>query len=256
MIVHALHCKLTYGSNASILTDFSCNNAYMKPIGEILREVRELRDMSQEIVAAKVRKLTGENFSRAALSQIESGLTKNPKPHNLQAACDVLGIDFRGALNGKIVRLDFDIEGEVVVKALPLDNNISPAPDIKGQVPLISSVPAGDFREAIDNLHPGDYERMIDVSVPVMAHTFALRVDGDSMEPEFRHGDVIIVEPDMQAEHGDYVIAKNGGDATFKQLWKEGADWYLKPLNDRYPIKPLHDSLIIGVVREKSKRYK
>lgn len=137
-----------------------------------------------------------------------------------------------------------------------LDNNIHPAPDLRGKVPLISSVPAGDFREAIDNLHPGDCERMIDVSVPVGRHTFALRVDGDSMEPEFKHGDIVIVEPDMQAEHGDFVIAKNGGDATFKQLWKEGGDWYLKPLNDRYPIKALGDSQIIGVVREKTKRYK
>lgn len=135
-------------------------------------------------------------------------------------------------------------------------SNIAPGPEIRGKVPLISSVPAGDFREAIDNLHPGDCERLVDASVPIGRHTFALRVDGDSMEPEFRHGDVIIVEPDMQAEHNDFVIAKNGGDATFKQLWKEGGEWYLKPLNDRYPIKPLGDSSIIGVVREKSKRYK
>lgn len=137
-----------------------------------------------------------------------------------------------------------------------LDNNVSIGPDLRGQVPLISTVPAGDFKEAIDNLHPGDYERMIDVSVPVGRHTFALRVSGDSMEPEFRDGDVIVVEPDIQAEHGDFVVAKNGGDATFKQLWKDGVDWYLKPLNNRYPIKLLGDSAIIGVVREKTKRYK
>lgn len=68
--------------------------------------------------------------------------------------------------------------------------------------------------------------------------------------------DVIVVEPDIQAEHGDFVVAKNGGDATFKQLWKDGVDWYLKPLNNRYPIKLLGDSAIIGVVREKTKRYK
>lgn len=136
-----------------------------------------------------------------------------------------------------------------------LDNNVSEGPELRGKVPLISSVPAGDFKEAIDNLHPGDFERMVDVSVPVGPHTFALRVDGDSMEPEFRHGDIVIVEPDFIAGHGNFVIAKNGGNATFKQLWMEAGDWYLKPLNDRYPIKPLGDSVIIGVVREKTKRY-
>jgi len=53
------------------------------------------------------------------------------------------------------------------------------------------------------------------------------------------------------------VIAKNGDDATFKQLVKDGSDWLLKPLNDRYPIKPLESPCkIIGVVRSLERRFR
>jgi len=155
--------------------------------------------------------------------------------------------------------MDYDaINGEVVRPLLSsrLDNNLSEGPVIKGEVPLISYVQAGNWREAIDNYQPGSGERMIPVTVPVGRHTFALRVSGDSMEPEFVEGEIIVVEPDLEPLHKDYIVAKNGGDATFKQLWKEDGEWYLKPLNDRYPIKPLKDSQIIGVIREKTKLYR
>lgn len=136
------------------------------------------------------------------------------------------------------------------------DINITDGPIVKGEVPLISFVQAGAWCEAIDNYQPGGGERMIAVTVPVGRHTFALRVSGDSMEPEFVEGEIIIIEPDLEPSHKDYVIAKNGGDATFKQLIKDGADWFLRPLNERYPIKPLGECQIIGVVREKTKLYR
>ena len=132
--------------------------------------------------------------------------------------------------------------------------NVSPARDIRGSVPIISSVQAGDFREVIDHLHPGEGDR-IDVTVPVRAHTFALRVEGDSMEPEFPEGIVVVVEPEMTPLPGQFVIAKNGDAATLKQLIRDGEDYYLKPVNPRYPIKPLGNCRIIGVVREAIRRY-
>jgi SOS-response transcriptional repressor LexA len=135
--------------------------------------------------------------------------------------------------------------------------NVYPAADRKGLVPVISWVQAGDWSHAADLLQPGEGLEWVETGVSVQAHTFALRVDGDSMEPEFSSGSVIVVEPDMEAYPGDYVIAKNGdNEATFKQLVRDGADYYLKPLNPRYPIKPLAGARIIGVVREQVKRYR
>lgn len=53
------------------------------------------------------------------------------------------------------------------------------------------------------------------------------------------------------------MIALNtDNETTFKQLVKDGGDLYLKPLNSRYPIKPLGTAKIIGVVREFTKRFR
>ena len=136
--------------------------------------------------------------------------------------------------------------------------NISDGPVLRGQVPLLSNVQAGMYKQQIDNHHPGDGGmELISTSTPVNRYTFALRVQGDSMEPEFTEGMILIVEPELDPQQGDYVIAKNGHDeTTFKKLVRDGADWYLKPLNSRYPIKPLGESSIIGVVRAVEKRYR
>ena len=133
---------------------------------------------------------------------------------------------------------------------------LSPAPERTGRVPLISWVQAGEWAHAADLLQPGEGYEWIDTSVAVQAHTFALRVEGDSMEPEFAPGTILVVEPELDAYPGDYVIAKNGDEATFKQLVRDGADLYLKPLNPRYPIKPLGSARVVGVVREAVKRYR
>lgn len=126
----------------------------------------------------------------------------------------------------------------------------------RNRVPIISAVQAGDFSFAEDRFQPGYAEEYIETSVPVKSHTFALKVKGDSMEPEFTEGMILIVEPEMDFSPNDFVIVKNGDEATFKQLIKDGLDWYLKPLNPRYPIKPLGGSKIIGVVREATRRLK
>lgn len=128
--------------------------------------------------------------------------------------------------------------------------NYIPAPDVRDYVPLISMVQAGNFSEAIDSLHVGDYFEKIPTSYPKKRHTFALEVSGESMMPRFPPGMRLIVEPDMEYQSGDFVIAKNGGDATFKQIMKDGGVWYLKPLNPQFPTLPLADAHVIGVVRE------
>jgi SOS-response transcriptional repressor LexA len=148
--------------------------------------------------------------------------------------------------------------GLSVAQLMSGDPNTAAGPVIRGAVPLLTDVQAGAFKMYVDNLAEGDADQeLVPTSVPVNRHTFALRVMGDSMEPEFREGMVIIVEPDMEPQPGDYVIARNGAEeTTFKQLTKDGGDWYLKPLNPRWPIKPLGKSKIVGVVRAVEKRFR
>lgn len=137
------------------------------------------------------------------------------------------------------------------------DSNVGDGPIIAGEVPLISWVQAGEYAEVIDNLSPGEGER-IATTINVKRHTYALRVEGDSMEPEFPAGTIIIVEPDMEPRPGDFVIVRTeDNSATFKQLILDGADYYLKPLNSRYPIKPVPETAVFcGVIRTAEKRYR
>jgi len=131
---------------------------------------------------------------------------------------------------------------------------------VRAEVPLVSEVEAGNYT-AIDNFKPKGCFETIAVSVEVKRHTYALRVHGDSMVGDagdsFPAGSILVVEPEMAPHPGDYVIALNeANQSTFKQLVSDGGELYLKPLNTRYPIKPLGKAKIIGVVREFTKRFR
>jgi len=143
----------------------------------------------------------------------------------------------------------------------PEPPNVGPASPDRIQpkmVPLISWVQAGDWREVDDPYPPGYAEQWVQTFETDHPNAFALTVVGDSMQPEFTKGDIIIVDPGLEPASGDYVIAKNGEDATFKQLIRDGASVLLKPANDRYPIKDVTGQpvKIVGVVVGKQKQYR
>jgi DNA polymerase V len=86
--------------------------------------------------------------------------------------------------------------------------------------------------------------------------SFALRVLGDDMAPEFNEGDIIIVEPDGSLKDGCFVLAMHAGEWTFRQLARRGAGWFLHALNPSrtdLPDLPLLDlGAVHGVVIQKA----
>lgn len=91
----------------------------------------------------------------------------------------------------------------------------------------------------------------------VDAEPFALRVTDDSMEPEFKTGCIIIVDPTGVVENGAYVIAEHGDGHIFRQLKKGSEGYHLVPLNERYPTIELPSgpsgvSAIKGVVVQRA----
>jgi len=151
---------------------------------------------------------------------------------------------------------------DVVVRAANTDkekSNVEP-PHETGHiryVPIISWVQAGDWEDSNCQTNPGYAEEWLATTETKNHNSFALRVKGDSMEPEFNDGDVIVVDPGKIPENGSYIVAKNGVDATFKQYVMDGSSVFLKPLNSRYPIKDMTgiEFRIVGVVVEKRKKY-
>ena len=140
-----------------------------------------------------------------------------------------------------------------------LVSNVEPALLKKSRsIPVISWVRAGEWTETCDTIRPEDAEDWIQSDVPGEC-VFALRVKGDSMEDQFSDGDIIIVNPHIQPEIGDYVIVKNHKEeATFKQLKKYGDRYILRPLNQRYPEMEVKEGefRIIGVVVEKRRKFR
>lgn len=129
--------------------------------------------------------------------------------------------------------------------------NVELGPSIKGKVPLISYVQAGAFCEAVDSFSPGDAEEWLECPFPHGDSAFCLRVIGDSMQPEYREGEVILVEPSVRAEHGDDVVVRApSGSATFKRLQITPDGTYLRAVNPDYRerIDVPDESVICGVV--------
>lgn len=86
------------------------------------------------------------------------------------------------------------------------------------------------------------------------AESFALMVLGDSMEPEFVEGDIIVIEPEGLAQDGSYVMAWLADEWIFRQLVGKEGDWKLQALNPNYPTASIPDlSVIKGVIIQKSK---
>ncbi|HEN3601320.1 TPA: helix-turn-helix domain-containing protein [Yersinia enterocolitica] len=111
------------------------------------------------------------------------------------------------------------------------------------KIPLISYVQAGALAHSLPiDSYDGDFEYVL-TDMDWSENTFALRIEGDSMEPEFKSGDVIVVDPEIPPAPGEFVVAMNGGEAaTFKKYRPIGYDHHrneiyeLVPLNSDYPV--------------------
>jgi SOS-response transcriptional repressor LexA len=141
-------------------------------------------------------------------------------------------------------------------------SNIIPASFGTRQIPIISYVQAGIWTSASDasNLE-GNIDYIL-TDIGLSPRSFALKIKGKSMEPEFTEGDLIIVDPDIGPLPGDYVVAKNGEhEATFKKYRARGRDaggneiFSLVPLNQDFPTKHSDQEpiSIIGVMVEHRK---
>ncbi len=63
---------------------------------------------------------------------------------------------------------------------------------------------------------------------------FALQVTDNSMEPEFKKGCIIIIDPSGVVESGCYVLAQVENGYIFRQLVIENNQHYLQPLHEDY----------------------
>ncbi len=102
---------------------------------------------------------------------------------------------------------------------------------------------------------PAATEEELATSACSSGEPYALMVLGDSMQPEFVEGEIIVIEPEGIAKEGSYVIAWANEEYIFRQLMRRDDGWMLRPLNPLYPNIPVDDlkATVKGVVIMKKK---
>ncbi len=232
-------------------------------LGQIIREQRGRLHLTLDEVAA----LTG--FSKPYLSTIETGRVKNPPSDRLLCKLeehlqfetgylqhmahvegmpsdvrrDYEAIDAENRRYKQIIKdvISRKIKPEKLGKVLSqYEINPQQEKDMRekpGQwVPVINKVPAGYPAEFDDLGYPAgfadDYVRCPDMHDP---NAFAVRVVGDSMEPKFSEGHIVVFSPAADVQNGDdcFIRLKNPHETTFKRVFfEEKGKIRLQPRND------------------------
>ncbi len=171
-----------------------------------LRELRENLGKMQKVVAYEL------GIAPNTYSQYESG-KREPDRKTLIKIADYFNTS-----------TDYILGRDVSTRPLDDKNGV--------WIPVLGQVQAGLPTTAVENII--DYEQ-INRDMSGTGEFFALRVKGDSMEPKFTEGDVVIVRKQSTASDGDIVIALvNGDDATIKKIKIRPEGIILTPLNSQY----------------------
>lgn len=85
------------------------------------------------------------------------------------------------------------------------------------KIPVVSQISAGLPIYSEENLI--DYTYIATKNLSVDKELFGLKVSGDSMDKEFKDGEVVIVEKDSVVENGQIAVVQiNGYNATVKRV--------------------------------------
>lgn len=96
-----------------------------------------------------------------------------------------------------------------------------------------------------------EHAEEVAVTGRVPIHDFAVRVNGDSMEPALHDGEIIYVDKGKEVRNGQMVIADLNGEAYVKKFFSDETSTRLVSLNKKYDDIILKDSdelHIFGVV--------
>ena len=234
-------------------------------LGTIIRKRRNEKGLTQDQLSERI------GISKPYLSNIETGRAKNPPTDRILVALEVeLGFESNALLRlGHLVRTPSDIALELdeqqaelvhlrrVVQEFADANpgqavgeSIPRLPVGRG-VPVINSVAAGYPAHFADLDSPASTREEV-VHCPGLtdAQAFAARVVGDSMEPMYHEGDLVVFSPNTKPTPGDDCFVRFAGDTgtTFKRFYQDTPDEIrLQPLNNAHPAQTHSSNSITGL---------
>lgn len=210
-------------------------------IGDRLKKRMEELDWSEGEVSRR------SGVSQPTIHRIICGESREPRQSNVDRIAKAMG-----------VTSDYLRYGDTVQEASGLHTtqpteSLRKIPIPTGRVPLISWAQAATIeKNDIVSMLPSDAEKWMDCPFPHSVDAYCLRIDGDNMMPEYRDGEIILVDPAVIAKHGDDVVVRTPKNrATFKRLQRTTDGTYLLTLNPLYPTRVTlvpDDIHICGVV--------
>ena len=248
-------------------------------LGQIIRKKREQLNLTLDEVSNRV------GFSKPYLSTIETDKVKNPPSDELLTKLEKT-LEFESGLLLRIAHIEglpSDIRQEYESAEAEneklrqfIKNLVHQKTDIAGLgeflaeskldigqagsslaagrlVPVINKVSAGYPSDFNDLDYPvgvaDDYVRCPDLHDP---NAFAVRVVGDSMEPKFHEGDIVIFSPAAEVHNGDdcFVRFAMPHETTFKRVFFELDNKVrLQPRNEKYSPTIVDGKRINGLYR-------
>jgi len=154
---------------------------------DILRQQRIAHNLTQQELGALV------GLKKEAIYKYEKGIVVNPKRSLIEKLARIFGISPSYLLGIS-------------------DNE----PSYSTRIPVLGKVVAGIPIEATEEIL--GYEEITE-HMAKTGEYFALRVNGDSMLPEIKNGDTVIVKKQNSVNNGDTAIVLiNGNEATCKKI--------------------------------------
>jgi phage repressor protein C with HTH and peptisase S24 domain len=193
---------------------------------------------------------------RLKLARLERGITQTELAECVgvsQAA--IAGLELRESTkSGYTSQIAECLKVNVQWLATGIGEMNLPEPTLVIEIPLVAWSDIHRWQEA-DPIkwipwHTGEDENV--------SQTFALKISGVSMEPEFHDGDNIVIDPNATAAHNDFVIVGTATEPMLRQLVVEGGRSFARALNPAWTpqLEQIEaDANIIGVVRQKSRDY-
>lgn len=184
----------------------------MKFDGSRIKETRKRRGMSAE----KLAEITG--ISAATIYRYENGDIASMPATKLKPIADALGVT------------PGDLIGWEDAPAVPGVETIPYAPP-RARVPIIGVVCCGSGGLALEE--PLGFEG---ADVANAEDYFYLRATGDSMEPDVREGDLVLIHKQPEVESGELaVVVVDGEEGMLKRVILKPGAVILQSSNPAYP---------------------
>jgi len=186
---------------------------------------------SKQILATNIKKyMDGRGLDRKQLATklgvkystfcdwLQESHPSYPKIDYIQEIADILGV--------KTSYLIDENETE------DIDYMVSKMLETKDFIPVLGKIPAGVPYEAIEESNPEDFEFIPRSWLTGNKKYFALKLDGDSMEPKYHDGDIAIFLKTPTCNSGENCCVRIGhDDATFKKVKILSNGILVSPLN-------------------------